>query len=189
VNVPSAYLTKVVIPLPADGAITEVMGDLYQPDTTLNVFKMMAGTEDMYPGLMGMIHAVFGAEGIDAKHREMITLRAAKVLNVPYEWRANELIAINAGLSRDEIAAAAFDGPVAGVCEEYVVICRATDELSISGTLTDETLSALLTLFGETVTRKYITTIAWFNMLSLFNNGCRVPLETTNKIGNKASPI
>jgi hypothetical protein len=31
--------------------------------------------------------------------------------------------------------------------------------------------------------------IGRFNMLSLFLNGCRVPLETADKIGMKTSPF
>jgi hypothetical protein len=29
----------------------------------------------------------------------------------------------------------------------------------------------------------------WFNLLSRFLNGCRVPLETTDKIGTGTSPL
>jgi hypothetical protein len=31
--------------------------------------------------------------------------------------------------------------------------------------------------------------IGWFNMLSLFLNGCRVPLEITDKVGTRTSPL
>jgi hypothetical protein len=43
--------------------------------------------------------------------------------------------------------------------------------------------------YGETVTRKLILIISWFNLLSCFINGCRVPLEVTDKIGDKAAPV
>jgi hypothetical protein len=47
----------------------------------------------------------------------------------------------------------------------------------------------MLDRFGPVVTRKYIVTIAWFSMLSLFLNGTRVPLETTNKVGSRTGPL
>ncbi len=47
----------------------------------------------------------------------------------------------------------------------------------------------MLDRFGEVLTRKYIVTISWFSMLSLFLNGTRTPLETTDKIGNHTSPL
>lgn len=188
-NFPDRYTSEATMPLPAEDAIRAVIGDDYDPASALNVEKMFAGTEDMFPALIGMVQAIFGTAGIDDKHREMIILRAAKVLNSPYEWQANAKMASNAGLTDKDIAAAATDGPVVGIDREYVLLCTATDELSRDGTLTDRTLRSLLDTYGEVISRKYIAMIAWFNLLSLFLNGCRVPLETTDKIGNKTSPL
>lgn len=49
-------------------------------------------------------------------------------------------------------------------------------------TLTDETLSEMLATFGEVSTRKYILSISFFIFMGLWLNGCRVPLETTDKV-------
>jgi hypothetical protein len=38
----------------------------------------------------------------------------------PYEWQANAQMAANAGLTEEEISAAANDEPVEGIDEEYV---------------------------------------------------------------------
>jgi hypothetical protein len=84
-------------------------------------------------------------------------------------------MAKNAGLSSAEVDAAATDGPVSGINPEYVLVCRATDELSKSGTLRDETLRELLDRYGETISRKIVLMIGWFNMLSLFLNGVPGP--------------
>jgi alkylhydroperoxidase family enzyme len=151
---PTPYTSHVRIPLPTDEAIRKVVGKSYDPATALNVMKMFAGTEDMFEAIVGLVKAVFQAQGIDPKTREMIILRTAKVLNSPYEWQANTKMAANAGLSSEEIEAAASDGPVTGINPEYVLVCKATDELSTDGTLSDETLSRLMSQYGETVTRK-----------------------------------
>ena len=47
----------------------------------------------------------------------------------------------------------------------------------------------MLDTFGPVVTRKYIVTISWFSVLSLFLNVTRTPLETTDKIGSRTSPL
>jgi alkylhydroperoxidase family enzyme len=88
---PTAYASKVAIPLPSDEAVREIMGRSYDPERTLNVLKMFAGTEDMFEATIGLVKAVFQAQGIDTKIREMIILRAAKVLNAPYEWQATRV--------------------------------------------------------------------------------------------------
>jgi 4-carboxymuconolactone decarboxylase len=186
---PTAYTSAVAIPLPSEQAVQQIMGKSYDPQRTLNVLKMFAGTEDLYEATIGIVHAMFQAKGIDPRTREMIILRAAKVLNAPYEAQANVQMAKNAGLSSAEIDAAATDGSVSGINPEYVLVCKVTDELSKSGTLRDETLRELLDRYGETVSRKIVLMIGWFNMLSLFLNGCRVPLETTDKVGTRTSPL
>ena len=186
---PTAYAARVAVPLPDEADIERAVGDGYDPESTLHVLKMFAGTEDMYPALIGMVEAMFGTSGVDARHREVIILRAASVLNCPYEWQANAQMASNAGLTAAEIDALPSDGPVKGINAEYVLLATATDELLKTGTLTDPTLQALLDSFGAVGARKYIAMIGWFSMLSLFLNGTRVPMETTDKIGSRTSPL
>src|SRR5271156_6461507 len=186
---PEHYTSKVAIPLPSDEAVRRIIGKSYDPEKTLHVIKMFAGTEDMFEATIGLVKAIFQTQGIDPKLREMIILRAATVLNVPYEWQANTQMAKNAGLSSEEIDAAGSDGPVAGINPQYVMVCKATDELSKSGTLQDDTLTELMNRYGDAITRKLVLMIAWFNLLSRFLNGCRVPLETTDKIGTGTSPL
>ena len=91
------------MPLPSDGDIRAVIGEDYDPHTTLNVIKMFAGTGEFYPALIGMVRAIFGTPDINDKHREMIILRSASILDVPYEWQANKVFASNAGLTDTEI--------------------------------------------------------------------------------------
>jgi alkylhydroperoxidase family enzyme len=180
---------QVAIPLPPDEAVRRIIGKSYDPEKTLNVIKMFAGTEDLFDATIGLVKAIFNAQGVDPRTREMIILRAATLLDSPYEWQANTQMAKNVGLSPQEINAAASDGPVLGIDPEYVLVCKATDELSKTGTLRDETLSELLDNYGESISRKIVLMIAWFNLLSRFLNGCRVPLETTDKIGTGTSPL
>src|ERR1700751_2252388 len=186
---PTSYRQSVAVALPSDSDIRAVIGEGYNPDTTLNVIKMFAGTEEFYPALIDMVRTIFGTPDINDKHREMIILRAASILDVPYEWQANKGMASHAGLTDTEIQATTSGGPVLGIAPEYMRICNATDELLRTGTLPDGTLSTMLDTFGPVVTRKYAVTIAWFSMLSLFLNATRTPLETTDKIGSRTTPL
>jgi alkylhydroperoxidase family enzyme len=188
-TLPNPELSTLAVPLPSEEDLRRVIGPQYDAHKTLNVIKMFAGTEDMFPAVLAFIQAVFRATDVDPCLREMIVLRAAKKHNALYEWQANAKLARNIGLSNVEIAAAASDGPVSGIKPEYILACIATDELSDEGRLSDETLREMLDRHGVTITRKLILIIAWFNLLSLFVNGCRVPLETTDKIGSGISPV
>ena len=186
---PPGYTSHVAIALPPDEQVRTVLGESYQPGATLNVVKMFAGTADLAPPIAGLVDAIFKAEGIDPKAREMIILRVAKNLNCPYEWQANTTLARNVGLSQQEIDAVSADGPVDGVAPEYVLLCAAADELATEHTLSDETLASMLDRYDETTCRKLVLMMSWFHMLSLFLNACRVPLETTDKVGSRTSPL
>ena len=186
---PHPYSSAVAVPLPTHAESQKVLGEAFDPAKTLNVVQMIAGADDMYSATVGLVRAVFQAEGVDPQLRQMIILRSAKVLNSPYEWQANVTLSLNNGLTREHIEAAANDGPVEGIAPDFVLACRATDELLGTGTLTDGTLQSLLDRHGNTTTRKIILIIAWFSLLSLFLNGCRVPMETTDKIGGKKTPL
>jgi alkylhydroperoxidase family enzyme len=144
---PTPYQASVVVPLPCEDEIARSFGDGYDPNTALNVLKMMSGTGDFFPALIGMVKAVLGEREIDAKHREVIIFRAASVLNCPYEWQANEQMARNAGLTTSEIDTIAGEGPLTldSLDADYQLLIAATDELLTSGTLTDDTLQACST--------------------------------------------
>ena len=83
---PMAYTFKVSIPLPRDDEIRGVVGPAYRPGETGNFAKMFAGTGDLHAAMLGLDKAVFQAEGVDPKARQII-LRSAKVMDAPYEWR------------------------------------------------------------------------------------------------------
>jgi alkylhydroperoxidase family enzyme len=186
---PTPSVAHVQIPLPTVDFLVSAMGKCYRDDKTLNIMKAFAGTEEMYPAIQGMIKAVFGASGIDPRIREIIALRVAKRYNVLYEWQAQATLARNIGLSPEEIDAVASDTAVSGICRDFILACSAADELCIDGTLSDVTLSAMLSRHGDAATRKTLLITSWFILLSCFINGSRVPLETTDKIGESASPV
>ena len=188
-SLPTDIAATIRVPLPSEEELRRIIGADYDASRTLNVIKMFAGTDDRYPAVICFIKGVFHAAGVDPRIREMIVLRTAKKYNALYEWEANAKLASNVGLSNEEIAAASSDSQVKGIDPRYILVCIATDELSDEGRLSDETLTELLGRYGDTVTRKLILIIGWFNLLSRFVNGCRVPLETTDKIGNGKSPI
>ena len=180
---------EVVIPLPNDSELPPNVAAMLDKGTNLNVSRMFALTDDLVPGIQALTTCVFKAKGIDTRLREIIILRTATLLNVPYELQANETMAKNTGVTDVQIAAIETAGPVTTLGDEINLICKATDELTQWATLSDETLSELKGRYGDSLTAKFIAIISWFNLLSRFLNGTRVPLETSDKIGNKTSPI
>ncbi len=180
---------KVSVPLPRDEDLpADLVRELSQ-NPPLNVARMFAGTLDMAPGVMALVRAVFYAENVDVRLRQLIILRVAQLLDCAYEWQANVVFAKNVGLTDEQIARVGVDDPVQGLGPEEDLICQATDEITKDGAVSDSSLAALLERFGPTVTNKYILMMSWFNLLSRYLLSTRVPLEVTNKIEGRTAPI
>jgi hypothetical protein len=56
---PTAYTSAVAIPLPSEQTVQQMFGKSYDPEKTLNVLKMFAGTEDMFDATIGIVNAMF----------------------------------------------------------------------------------------------------------------------------------
>ena len=126
---------------------------------------MLTGTGDCFPSVVGLVKALFQTDDIDARSREVVTFRAAVLLNAPYEWQQNAKNGAEHRLSQGEIDTVAADGPVQGLAPDHILGCAATDERVREGTLTDETLSSLLDRYGEVGTRKLILAIGYSKLL------------------------
>jgi hypothetical protein len=60
-SLPRPDSSLMTVPLPSEEDLRRVIGISYDSDKTLNVMKMFAGTDDMYPAVVGFIKAVFEA--------------------------------------------------------------------------------------------------------------------------------
>ena len=98
-------------------------------------------------------------------------------------------MALNTGLSQEEVDLVATHGPVQGLSPEYALGCTAGDELVTGGTLSNEISSSLLDRYGEVGARRLILATGYFALLAMFLNACRVPLEPSDKIGTSISPL
>ena len=165
------------------------MTDILAANPPLNITRMMAGSLDMFHGVIGLVHAVFTAADVDVTLRQIIILRAAQLTQCTYEWQANVVISRNVGLTEQEIDTIGADGPVTALDALGNLICRMTDEITRDVAVSDETLQALLDHFDATVTNKLILIASWFNLLSRYLLSTRVPLETSNKLEGRTSPM
>ena len=191
---PVAYTAKVVIPEPTDkelGVIRAV--EVHAIGHSLQDGRMMAGMGDLFVPTATLAASVFRADGVPKKYREFMALRTAKLLNCPHPWGPNVRIAQNVGASLEEVRALEVDGPVTELNEEGNLIVRAIDELTLTGTLGDDTLAAMRARYTDEICRKYVLMMSWYNLFTRFCNGCRVgvesPEQVVEKIGNRKNPV
>lgn len=191
---PTSYNASVIIPEPTDKELGLLRAtEVKTIGHGLKDGRMMAGMGDLFVPTAALAASVFRAKGVDPKLREFICLRTAKLMNCPHPWDPNVRLAANTGASPAEILALEADGPVTGLDEEALLIVRAVDEITLSGTLTDTTLGELRARYNDEMCRKYILVMSWYNLFTRFCNGCRVglenPQEVVSKIGSRLNPV
>jgi glutamate racemase len=82
-------------------------------------------------------------------------------------------------VTQQEIDQIGVDGPVQGLHEEGLLLCRVAEEISRDVRLSDEALEAILTRYGVRQATELILCCSYFNMLSRFLESTRVELEST----------
>lgn len=183
---PTDYKESVNIPMPTDSEIGFIRSvEVKTFGHGLYDGRMMAGMGDLYLPTAALATAVFHANDINKKYRSFIVLRTAKLLNCPYPWNINVRLSENAGASPDEIEALSIDGPVTGLDEEGNLLMRGVDEITLTGTLTDQTLSGIRARYSDEICRKYVLIFSWFNLFTRYCNGCRLPAESQEMVADQ----
>jgi 4-carboxymuconolactone decarboxylase len=166
------------IPLPSDDQlpadIRETLGHL----PPVNVFRMMANAPASFHGFLQLAGSILMQSEFDARQREIAILRVAHVTRSSYEWTQHVRLALQIGVTQEEIDRIRVDGPVQGLDEESLLLCRVAEEISRDIRLSDEALGAILTRYGVRQATELILCCSYFNMLSRFLESTRVELES-----------
>ena len=165
------------IAMPQDADLPDTVRAVLRQLPPLNVFRMMAVVPESFQPFVDIAGSVLLKSSLDPHLRELAILRVGKVTRATYEWQQHVAFAPKAGVTADEIAAIAADGPVTTLGDEQNLMCRVADEISLHVRLSDETLQALLDRYGNVKAAELILCVSYFNMLSRFLESTRVPLE------------
>jgi 4-carboxymuconolactone decarboxylase len=167
------------IPLPSDDQLTaeirETLGNL----PPLNVFRMMANAPASFHGFLQLAGSILMQSEFDSRKREIAILRVAHVTGSSYEWTQHVRLALQLGVTAEQIERIGVDGPVQGLDEEGTLLCRVAEEISRDVRLSDEALTEIMQRYGVRQATELILCCSYFNMLSRFLESTRVALEGT----------
>ena len=166
------------VPLPDDSQLSPEILATLAALPPLNVFRMMANAPASFLPLINFAMSILLQSEFDQRKREIAILRVAHATRSVYEWTQHVTIAKSVGLTDDEIARIAADGPVAALDAEGNLLCRVADEISRDVRLSDEALAAILDRYGARQATELILCCSYFNMLSRFLESTRVELES-----------
>jgi 4-carboxymuconolactone decarboxylase len=176
------------VPLPEDAALSDELRETLGRLPPLNVFRMMANAPASFRPWLDFAGSILLQSEFDARKREIAVLRVGHVTRAPYEWTQHVRIAKSVGVTDDEIAAIAVNGPVTGLDAEGNFLCRVADEISRDVRLGDDALAETLRRYGVRQTTELILCISYFNMVSRILESTRVELEEADPFGGK-SPL
>ncbi len=165
------------VPLPSDAELTPEIRDVLATLPPLNIFRMIAqAPANLKPFVDYGTSLLFQTE-FDGRKREIAVLRVAHVTRSRYEWHQHVTIARRVGVTDEEIAKIAVDGPARGLDDEGNLLCRVADEISRDVRLSDEALSAILERYGRRQAIELILVCSHFNMVSRILESTRVEVE------------
>jgi hypothetical protein len=176
------------LPMPIAEEARAAFGSEFNPENTLNGAIALAAAGDLAGPAVALMRAVFACPAADARLREAMIVRTAARLNCTYAVHASTRIALNSGLSRTEVEALTADGPVAGIDPDIVLISRMADDIADRATLGEELLEAAIERWGVGNTRKLILMLSWFNLVNRYENACRVPDDSDEKLARSSGP-
>jgi alkylhydroperoxidase family enzyme len=143
----------------------------------LNVFRMAANAPGSFMAFAGFARSILFESRFDPLKREIAVLRVAKVTDALYEWTHHVSVAKQCGATEELIEKILAEDPVTSLGEEYNLLCRVADEISLDVRLSDEALALILDRYGVRGTTELILCVSYFNMVSRFLESTRVPLE------------
>ena len=167
----------VKVPLPDESQLAPEIRERLAKLPPLNVFRMMANVPASFHPLIDFATSLLMRGEFDQRKREIAVLRVARVTRANYEWVQHVRVAKSVGVTDEEIAKIAVDGPVTSLDPEGNLLCRAADEISRDVRLSDEALAALLERYGVRQATELILCVSYFNMLSRFLESTRFELE------------
>jgi alkylhydroperoxidase family enzyme len=166
------------IPLPSDDQLPADIRDTLANLPPVNVFRMMANAPTSFHGFLQLAGSILMQSEFDSRKREIAILRVAHVTRSSYEWTQHVRLARQIGVTEEEIDGIGVDGPVQGLDEEGLLLCRVAEEISRDIRLSDEALEAILKRYGVRQATELILCCSYFNMLSRFLESTRVELES-----------
>lgn len=116
---------------------------------TLNVYRALAQDVDLLAALRAYSSNLWRESGLDAHEREFVLLATAHAADSAYEWHQHVRVALDEGLTRDQIRAVAT-GDSGSLAPEHAAIVAYVHRF-VNGTVDDDAHDRLATHYDPAV--------------------------------------
>lgn len=157
---------------------TELLAPMIETGRVLNIFRTLINAPKAAKGFFPWANYVLSRRNdLPAREREIVILRIGFLCKSGYEWTQHTRIALNAGLSEDEIARIKIGAKAPGWSAADAALLQASDELHREQFVSDTTWSALRNNFTEKQCMDVVFTAAQYTQVSMILNSFGVQLD------------
>ncbi len=156
----------------------ELLTPMMKNGPVLNVFRTMIAAPKAAKGFFAWANYVLSRRNdLPPREREIVILRIGFLCKSGYEWTQHTRIALNSGLSADEIARIKLGAGAPGWSAAEAALLKASDELHHDHFISDATWSALRNNFTEKQCMDVVFTAGQYTQVSMFLNTFGVQLD------------
>lgn len=156
----------------------ELLAPMAKTGRVLNVFRTMIAAPKAAKGFLAWANYVLSRRNdLPPREREIVILRIGFLCKSGYEWTQHTRIALNAGLTEDEIARIKIGAGAPGWSAADAALLQASDELHHDHFISDPTWSALRNCFTEKQCMDVVFTAGQYTQVSMFLNTFGVQLD------------
>jgi alkylhydroperoxidase family enzyme len=167
-------------PLPPDEWDPEIRGlgvlagDSGQP---LNIFATLARHPKLLKRWLVFGNHILIKSSLSPRHRELLILRTGYLCRSPYEWGQHVRIALDSGITREEVDRVAAGPDAEGWDAFEAALIRVADELHHNAVVSDSTWNALVGRYDEHQLLDALFTVGQYHTVAFALNSCGVPLD------------
>jgi alkylhydroperoxidase family enzyme len=165
-----------VEPIPSEELDREIR-ERFGGGEVLGIFRTLAHHPDLMRRWMVFGNHILAKSTLDPRDRELAILRVGWLCRAGYEWGQHALIALEIGLSAEEIERVAEGSEAPGWSEAERLVLRATDELCHDSFIADVTWRGLGEVFSLQQRLDLIFTVGQYNLVSMALNSLGVQAE------------
>jgi len=141
----------------------------------------LLGTLARHPALAGAYH-LFVAHllyrtTLTARQRELLVLRVAAIRGAEYEWAQHVVLALDAGLTRDDVTAVRDGTGRDRWTTVEAALLAAADELVADARISDATWQALAAEMSDQQLLDVVFTVGGYDVLAMMLGTVGVPLD------------
>jgi len=143
----------------------------------LNLYKVVANNPRVMLNIIRLGNSIIGQMALPPRLRELVILRVAKLTGSEYEWAQHAPLALEVGLTKEQVDTISDWQNSPEFNEEERTILQFTNEVTQNVKVTDQTFNELKKFFNDQLIVELTLTAGYYAMLARVLVALQVEIE------------